>query len=232
MKKVLLLAAMVLLFASFCTAKDPMKTIMVSVKSEEGLLSIADARAVVDYASETESAGEHAIKLKNAENQTLYQLLVYMGVVAFPPYGAEITEADLNKFYENAEKNFTKTIWLPYMENAKYVVLEGLEGEIARFDLGVLCNKDGKCDSTENFLSCEQDCPLDKTDNYCLPLADKACDPDCAQAIDPDCTEKTPEPTPTTTPVPKPATFDWPLAIGIAAILLLLVLFLRRRQKG
>jgi hypothetical protein len=231
MKKVLLWLAMVLLFASFCFAEDPMKTIRISVKSDNGMLSIADARAVVDYASETEPTGENAIKLKNAENQTLYQLLVYMGIVAFPPSGVEMTEADLNKFYENAEKNFNKTIWLPYMENAKYVVLEGVEGEIARFDLGVLCNSDGKCDSAENFLSCEQDCPLGKEDNYCLPLADKICDPDCAEGIDADCTGKTPEPTPTPATAPKPAGFDLPLAIGIAVLILLAVLFLKRKSK-
>ncbi|MFH1234935.1 MAG: hypothetical protein V1493_04975 [Candidatus Diapherotrites archaeon] len=228
MRKGLLWLAVLVLFASYCFAEAPVKTIMVSIQVRDGTPSIAEAQAVVDYLSETEPTGEHAIKLKNAENQTLYQLLVYMGVVAFPPYGAEMTEEDLNKFYENAEKNFTKTIWLPYMENAKYVVLEGLNGEIARFDLGVLCNNDGKCDSAENFLSCEQDCPLDKTDNYCLPLADKICDPDCAQGIDKDCTEETPAPTPT--PAPKPEGLDLPIVIAVAVTIVLAIVLLKRKK--
>ncbi|MCX6801547.1 MAG: hypothetical protein NT067_00385 [Candidatus Diapherotrites archaeon] len=232
MRKVLLCLAVLLLFASYCFAETPVKTIRVSVQVRDGTPSIAGAKAVVDYLSGTEETGEHAIKLKNAENQTLYQLLVYMGTVAFPPYGAEMNEEDLNKFYENAEKNFDKTIWLPYMEKAKYVVLEGVDGEIARFDLGVLCNKNGRCDSAENFLSCEQDCPLNKADNYCLPLTDKICDPDCAKGVDPDCTEETPEPTPTPAIAPKPAAdFTLPVAIAVAALAIVLVLLLKRKPK-
>ncbi|MEM0360663.1 MAG: hypothetical protein QXK06_04995 [Candidatus Diapherotrites archaeon] len=228
MKKSIVFFAILLLLPLPCTAKEPVKTFMVSVESNDGVLSIESVKVVADYLSETESTGQHAIKLKNAENKTLYQLLVYMGVVAFPPYGAEtqMTEEDFNKFYENAEKNFTKTIWLPYMENARFVVLEGLNGEIARFDLSVLCNHDGKCNPNENFLSCEQDCPLEKKDNYCLPLKDKICDPDCITGIDLDCIEQTPTPSPS---IEKQSDFLPIIALVFIAIVVLV--FLRKKLK-
>jgi beta propeller repeat protein len=49
------------------------------------------------------------------------------------------------------------------------------------------CNKNGICDSTETYLTCPCDCPLNQRDGICIPNSDGVCDPDCAEGVDPDC---------------------------------------------
>jgi PKD repeat protein len=49
------------------------------------------------------------------------------------------------------------------------------------------CNRNSICDSTETYLTCPRDCPLDKTDDICIAWQDKTCDPDCLEGVDPDC---------------------------------------------
>ena len=176
-----------LILVQFCFAQQLMPVIMVSVKADEGKIGISDVRVVVDHLSEPEEAGQHAIKLKDAQNKTLYQLKVYMHGVGFPPYGAEMSKEELEEFYKSLEENFEKTVYLPYLKNALYITLEDSNGEIARFDLGRLCNNNGACEESENYLSCASDCPLDRKDDYCLPLKDSICDPDCSKSLDPDC---------------------------------------------
>ena len=238
MNEKLVLVLVLLLAAQAVQAKELVPTIMFSVESEEGNTSIESARVLVDYLSDAEPMGEHALKLKNSEGQTLYQLRVYLVGFSFPPYGLETTDYNMDEYYENAEKNFTKTYWVPYMENAEYAVIEGEEGEIARFDLGVLCNANGACDESETFLSCEQDCPLDKKDNYCLPLTDEICDPDCAKGIDPDCetAQATPTPAFTITPEPTPEEGTGIDLIGIGLLLAVaivaLAVFFKWKKAG
>ncbi len=52
------------------------------------------------------------------------------------------------------------------------------------------CNKNGRCDKTENYLTCPQDCPMKEKDGLCLNRADGICDPDCREGVDQDCRGK------------------------------------------
>lgn len=179
-----------LLLVKVCFAQQLMPVIAVTIEAKEGKISISHANVVVDYLSEPELTGEHAIKLKDAQGRTLYQLQVYMHGIGFPPYGEEMSEEERKAFYESLEKNFLKTLYLPYFKEAVYITLEDSNGIVARFDLRKLCNNNGVCEESENYLSCSNDCPLNKKDNYCLPLKDSICDPDCSEGIDIDCSEK------------------------------------------
>jgi uncharacterized repeat protein (TIGR01451 family) len=49
------------------------------------------------------------------------------------------------------------------------------------------CNKNGICESTETYLTCPCDCPLNQRDGISIPNSDGVCDPDCAEGVDPDC---------------------------------------------
>ncbi len=49
------------------------------------------------------------------------------------------------------------------------------------------CNKNKVCDTTETYLTCPDDCPLDKKDKICIDKDEGICDPDCSKGIDPDC---------------------------------------------
>ena len=189
LKKMLVFFASIMLI-QFCFAQQLMPVMMVSIKANEGKISISDARVVVDHLSSPEEAGKHAVKLKDSTGRTLYQLKVYMHGIGFPPYGMQMTEEERKAFYESLAKNFEKTVYLPYLKNALYITLEDPNGEVARFDLRKLCNNNGACEESENYLSCASDCPLNEKDNYCLPLKDAICDPDCSKGIDPDCATK------------------------------------------
>ncbi len=162
LKKMLVFFASIMLI-QFCFAQQLMPVMMVSIKANEGKISISDARVVVDHLSSPEEAGKHAIKLKDSTGRTLYQLKVYMHGIGFPPYGMQMTEEERKAFYESLAKNFEKTVY---------------------------CNNNGACEESENYLSCASDCPLNEKDNYCLPLKDAICDPDCSKGIDPDCATK------------------------------------------
>ncbi|MCD6247626.1 MAG: hypothetical protein J7J87_04330 [Candidatus Diapherotrites archaeon] len=188
-KKFLVLIAYLIL-VQFCFAQQLMPVIMVSIKANEGKITISDVRVVVDHLSEPEEAGRHVIKLKDDKNKTLYQLKVYMHGVGFPPYGAEMSKEELEEFYKSLEENFEKTVYLPYLKKAIYITLEDSNGEVARFDLSKLCNNNGACEENENYLSCASDCPLSEKDDYCLPLKDSICDPDCSKGLDSDCGAK------------------------------------------
>lgn len=82
-----------------------------------------------------------------------------------------------------------------------------------------LCQKNGICEWSENYLSCPDDCPLTTPDRLCLNSQDGECDPDCHRGVDPDCVT----PTPATTRVP---------LVGVTALIALIVVSLltwRRR---
>lgn len=50
-----------------------------------------------------------------------------------------------------------------------------------------ICNKNGICDSRENYENCPEDCPSGSLDGYCDGLWDLICDPDCSRSEDVDC---------------------------------------------
>ncbi|MFH1721334.1 MAG: hypothetical protein ABH950_01880 [Candidatus Altiarchaeota archaeon] len=48
----------------------------------------------------------------------------------------------------------------------------------------------GWCERWENNIICLADCPLNKSDKFCVHIRDEVCDPDCALREDPDCFEE------------------------------------------
>ncbi len=49
------------------------------------------------------------------------------------------------------------------------------------------CDSNGRCDSSENYVSCPSDCERRKYDGFCINLKDGFCDRDCFEGYDPDC---------------------------------------------
>lgn len=49
------------------------------------------------------------------------------------------------------------------------------------------CNRNYECDTTETYLTCPMDCPLDEKDKICITRNEGICDPDCIKGVDPDC---------------------------------------------
>jgi len=196
----------------------------ITVESNEGVLNITNAVVVADYLSEENQLGEHVLKLKNNGGDTLYQLLFLSEGFGFPPQGFENSDINIVDYMEQKRENFSSAYFLPFLEEAEFVSIEGSEGEIARFNLGQLCNSDNSCQATENYISCPEDCPLNEKDNYCLPLKDEICDPDCIEGIDLDCTE----PKPTITPEPSlgQGQDETSLLLTVIAVTIIVVLVL------
>lgn len=76
---------------------------------------------------------------------------------------------------------------IPYQQGLRYFVLYRNQSRIL-FQTIDPCNANGICDTKyESYLTCPQDCPLDRVDGICIKAADKKCDPDCGEGLDPDC---------------------------------------------
>jgi len=75
---------------------------------------------------------------------------------------------------------------IPYTRGMYKLVLhhkdEAIFSNILNF-----CNNDEVCDTTETYLTCPEDCPLDKKDKICIDRNEGICDPDCLKGVDPDC---------------------------------------------
>lgn len=75
---------------------------------------------------------------------------------------------------------------LPYSIDVSKIVV--LHDQKVIYDKNVLsCNKDGDCDSWENYASCKEDCPSGSADGYCDRIPDNICDSDCSTEADVDC---------------------------------------------
>ncbi|MBI4451573.1 hypothetical protein HY642_06380 [Candidatus Woesearchaeota archaeon] len=81
----------------------------------------------------------------------------------------------------------TITAYLPYPGNKGRITFTKNDTLLWSFDLVNLCDNDGRCEASENAMSCRMDCPRASTDRLCLPIADGYCDPDCATDVDSDC---------------------------------------------
>jgi hypothetical protein len=118
--------------------------------------------------------GEYEIDILGQDNLILYSrnLSVNFFILSDPPMPTNKSEL---------------TIKIPYDPNMKF--LEVRKGDKLLLSKEIsLCNNNGICETDfENFLSCPQDCPLDKNDSYCLKEADGICDKDCFEGVDPDC---------------------------------------------
>lgn len=78
---------------------------------------------------------------------------------------------------------------IPYTPSVRKVTLRHGKKAIYSRTLN-FCNKNKRCDKTENHLTCPQDCPKHKKDGICLKRVDSICDPDCRHGVDPDCLKK------------------------------------------
>ena len=224
MKKlaIVMLLLLALFLLPLINAAGPRKVYYARLVREGNKYTISSVKVVIDYALPNEVNGRYLAKLINAEGNTLYQLKLPTPVNISPP-PADMNLKEKKEWYEKLTTNYTIPITLPYLKEAKTLSFEHGTSVLARADLSQLCNKDGKCNNNENYLSCPEDCQLNKKDNYCLAQADGTCDPDCAQGIDPDCK---------TTTKQKPANNIIGLILtGAIAVTVILIIWSKKRKK-
>lgn len=75
---------------------------------------------------------------------------------------------------------------LPYLGNKGKINVYKYNSLLLTFDLSQLCQKNGKCENFENYLTCE-DCKADHPDYVCVAEENSICDPDCNAGVDIDC---------------------------------------------
>jgi uncharacterized protein YxeA len=79
------------------------------------------------------------------------------------------------------------TFKLPYDPSYKQLQIKHHGKTILSTNIAeLLCNKNGICDNSENYLSCRSDCKESSTDGFCEKVQDNFCDADCIDE-DPDC---------------------------------------------
>ncbi len=182
----LIVAVAATLLLPAATAQQAEKVIYATVKWNNGSFEINDLSVTLDYRTEMNPNGNYLAKLISEDGKTLYQLKIAKFISRVPaPVDANFEEKQ--RWYADKYRYGEMAVFLPYLKGAKTISFEHGTSILAQTGLSKLCNKDGKCNNNENYLSCPQDCPLNKKDNYCLAQADGTCDPDCAQGIDADC---------------------------------------------
>jgi hypothetical protein len=89
-------------------------------------------------------------------------------------------------YSEVKEESFSLSYRIPYEPGMENLVLLYKGREIFSKPLN-FCNQDEKCDTTETYHTCPQDCPLNRPDKICIDRNEGICDPDCLEGVDPDC---------------------------------------------
>lgn len=117
-----------------------------------------------------------------------------------------------------SNEKFPLSYKIPYDSSMYELKLYHGENEIYSKILD-FCNLNSVCDSTETYLSCPEDCPLNETDQICVPDDDGVCDPDCAEGVDPDCPSA---------PVPE---FPIGMVLEIALIPVIIFAWWKNRQR-
>jgi len=224
--KIAVLVALILILPFF-QAQGMVKALAVEISAVNGEIQIDNAQTVIDYLDEQAAEAPYLVKLKDTQGKTLYQLQTFLFSIETPGQGLELDpDYDIEEFLENQKDNFHTIAFIPFEEEQVYITLESAEGELGRFALHELCNSNGSCQETENYLSCPNDCPLEEKDVYCFPAVDEICDPDCLAEVDPDCMVG-PDPA---KPVPEPGISPILLALS-AAILIVIALIIFKMKK-
>lgn len=176
-----------LLFSAFALAEEESLVIQARVTVFRGAVTVDDIQVVHGIPMENDATGRHIAQLLDRDISTLYQMRFYLEEVA-PSMPETIPIDKRDEFIEN-ETSFEALLFFPFFEEAEIIAIGAEDGNLMAF-VGIkeiLCNGDGECGEGENFLSCEEDCPLRESDNYCLPETDNICDPDCIEGLDEDC---------------------------------------------
>ena len=149
--------------------------------------------------------GEYKMDILNQAEEKLYERNFSVGffILTDPPTLTNESEVLLK---------------VPYNPNMRR--LEVYKGEKLLFSSEInLCNRDGLCQTeNENYLSCPKDCPLEKTDEFCIKEEDGTCDPDCLEGVDPDCKENS-------------NTGVYLVFVFLTAVIIVLFSLYRRRQN-
>ena len=87
-------------------------------------------------------------------------------------------------YYDNLSKgaNGTNAITLSVSDSSGFVV-----SAKATVQVKPVCNGDGICYTSEDYLNCPGDCPTGSKDGICDKVKDGRCDPDCKWLEDTDC---------------------------------------------
>lgn len=103
--------------------------------------------------------------------------------IYFDYYGPVYEDID----YSNIKYlSFPFSYRIPYTQGMDKLVLYHNAQAIFSKTLD-FCNKNQVCDTTETYLTCPDDCPLDREDKICIDRKEGVCDPDCLGGVDPDC---------------------------------------------
>jgi hypothetical protein len=169
------LVFVLVLLLSFAGAETVMEvTVDFSASGNAGIQSV---KVVQGTPTKSRENAKFVVKTATQYNEEISAVGVFVSFYSPDLFG------DINEVVE--------TVKLPFTGKEKYVVVEFNGNEVLKQDVDLmLCNDNRVCDSTETFLSCPRDCPLNEKDGFCLRQADGICDPDCLKNVDKDCVKE------------------------------------------
>ena len=182
-KKTILVFLLFLLIINYAFAAKVYK-VDATFLNQENKVIVNEVRAVEGAPEDiSNQAGNYTVKILSTSNSLLSETKYWIA------YDLIIHGQDGVSFYNSNES--LRTLYLPFDEQAKFLVFERNGTEITRFDLGTqTCNNDANCDSFESNLTCPNDCPLGEPDTHCDNSIDGVCDEDCAENVDFDCRQE------------------------------------------
>jgi hypothetical protein len=149
---------LLLLSASAASLEQEPRLVISARISVSGGEVKADEIRVVFSDSESEPGDEYIAQILDTDMQAIYQ-----AKFSFREMVVKLNEGIPNEqvegYYDKTQGTLEAQLFLPYFEEAAILAV-GKDGNkpIAFIDLkSRLCNSDGKCDSSENFLSCPAD---------------------------------------------------------------------------
>lgn len=191
MKEEIALLFILLYFFQPALAQEEIPVIQARLIVSDNNVSVDSVQLVYGFPSESEQDANYIAKLMDEGLSTIYQTRFYLEEFV-PTIPESLGEEGIDYYYETVSGTLEAVVFLPFFEDAAFLAIgKENEGLTAFIDLRErLCDMDGECSENENYLSCPEDCPLEKSDNYCFPESDGVCDPDCIEGLDEDCIEE------------------------------------------
>ncbi len=168
--------------------------------------------------------GDYTLQVLDGDGNTIWsqKISILFGYTG-PVYMNKTLPSD--ELFNNHYLSFR----IPYSQDMRTLTL--LHGDNIIYSKSIVgCNRNNKCEDTETYYSCPQDCPLESKDNVCVKRMDNACDPDCGEGVDPDCSLET-----TSTPsalAPKEKPVDYlPYIVILFVIIIFGILAYRKIRR-
>jgi parallel beta-helix repeat protein len=122
-------------------------------------------------------SGDYELKVLDSNNEVIFN----QSLSIFFDYEGPVVSTE--NYSGIIYRKFTLSYKIPYDASMHKIELYHNKNKIYSKILN-FCNNNRICEKFETYLTCPNDCPLNKKDKICIAKKDGVCDPDCAAGVD------------------------------------------------